>query len=450
FWNRGDGTYAEIANFAGVAATDWTWHPAFLDVDLDGFEDLLIVNGMLHDVQDRDVLAKIQSLGPQQPEQARTNLLLYPPFLTPNFACRNKGNLTFENMSKEWGFDSHQISQGMAFADFDRDGDMDIVINCLNDLPLLLRNDAGMPRVAVRLKGKPPNTHGIGAIVIVKGGAVPVQSQEILSGGRYLSSDEPMRVFAAGSATNLVIEVIWRNGQRTFFDRAQPNRVYEFDETAAEVGIQSHQATVSKDQNKGLPPSGPSSDDEESGPKPWFKDVTETLGHKHHEVFFNDYARQPLLTKQLSALGPGIAFVDLDNDARDELVIGTGRGGDIAVYRWSSETGFRELAPEKKWQAFDDLTGMTLWTAPDGARALLIGLANYESGATNGPMLLELRVVNGVPRLSAYVHPDLRASGSSPGPISSTDIDGNGVLDLFVGMRVVPGAYPTAGGSVLY
>lgn len=449
FWNRGDGTYAEIANFAGVAATDWTWQPAFLDVDLDGFEDLLIVNGMLHDVQDRDVLARIQSFGRQPPEQARTNLLLYPPFITPNFAFRNRHDLTFEEASRKWGFDSESISQGMAFADFDCDGDMDIVINCMNAPPLLLRNECSEPRIAIRLKGKTPNTRGIGAVVKVSGGPVAVQSQEILAGGRYLSSDEPMRVFATGSAKTLRVEVAWRSGRKTVLEDAQANCIYEFYETAGDQksSVEKQGLQTAGDEKKETPPNG--SRYEQSGGL-WFRDLTAALAHTHHEVIFNDYARQPLLTRQLSALGPALAMTDLDGDGADDLVVGTGRGGDIAVFRWVAGMGFKEAMPERRWQAIDDVTGMTLWANADGTRALLLGLANYESGATNGPMLLELRMVDRVPRLSAYADPQLLAYGSSPGPLSSADVDGNGELDLVVGMRVTPGAYPTAAGSKLY
>src|SRR5207237_6740513 len=91
FWNRGDGTYAEIANFSGVDASEWSWQPVFLDVDLDGFEDILVVNGHAFDVQDRDALNQVRGLGAHTQEQKRTNILLYRCLATPYVRLRSRG-----------------------------------------------------------------------------------------------------------------------------------------------------------------------------------------------------------------------------------------------------------------------------------------------------------------------------------------------------------------------
>ena len=226
FWNRGDGTYAEIAWLSGVAGSDWSWTPIFLDVDLDGYEDLLVSAGSLFDVMDRDVASSARPGA-----NARETLSLYPRLETHNAAFRNRGDLTFEDVSGAWGFDSRQISHGMALADLDNDGDMDLAINCANAAPLIYRNNSSAPRVAVRLKGAAPNTQGIGAKIKLFGGAVPMQSQEIICGGRYMSSDQPMRVFAAGETSNeMKIEITWRNGKRRVIEGVKANRIYEVDE----------------------------------------------------------------------------------------------------------------------------------------------------------------------------------------------------------------------------
>lgn len=225
YWNRGDGTYAEIAWLSRLAASDWSWSPIFLDVDLDGFEDLLVSAGSLYDVMDRDATAAAK------PADARKMLSLYPRLDNRNAAFRNRGDLTFEDVSRAWGFDAREVCNGMALADLDGDGDLDVAINCANAAPLICRNDCSAPRVAVRLKGLPPNTQGIGARIKLFGGAVPMQSQELISGGRYLSADQPMRVFAAGKLdSEMRIEVTWRSGKRTVINNVKGNRIYEVDE----------------------------------------------------------------------------------------------------------------------------------------------------------------------------------------------------------------------------
>lgn len=198
FRNRSDGTYAEIAQFSGVHASDWTWCPVFLDVDLDGFEDLLAITGHERDAQNADVARQIVALTRQRPMSPVAQMHLrtmFPVYDTPNFAFRNRGDLTFEEVGKAWGFDAQRVSQGIALADLDNDGDLDIVINCLNSGPLIYRNDSSAPRLSVRLLGSPPNTRGIGAKIRVRNGAVPLQSQEVMCGGRYLSADDSARTF---------------------------------------------------------------------------------------------------------------------------------------------------------------------------------------------------------------------------------------------------------------
>ena len=127
FWNRGDGTFAEVGRYAGIEATDWSWQPVFMDVDLDGYEDLLITNGHLHDVNDRDALARFARMPKSKREQVGT--LAFPPFQTANVVYRNLGNFRFAEVGQTWGFNSHQMSHGIAAGDLDNDGDMDMVIN---------------------------------------------------------------------------------------------------------------------------------------------------------------------------------------------------------------------------------------------------------------------------------------------------------------------------------
>jgi hypothetical protein len=233
--NRGDGTFAEIGWLAGVQASEWSWGPIFLDVDLDGWEDLIISNGNKYDLQNADIaegIEQLKKLGKLTHAEVLRLLEQFARLESTKPIYRNRRDLTFEDMSEGWGLGGTEISHGMALADLDNDGDQDLVMNNLGVAAGIYQNRATAPRVAVRLKGIPPNTRGIGAKISLVGGPMP-QTQEMISAGRYLSSDDPMRVFAAG--TDLVngrIEVTWRNGQRTIVRDVQPNHLYEADQQA--------------------------------------------------------------------------------------------------------------------------------------------------------------------------------------------------------------------------
>ena len=193
-WNRGDGTYAEIAHFAGLEASTWTWAVAFLDVDLDGYEDLLMTTGHLFDTQDLDAADRIQALGPMPREKIPSKLLMYPKLTMPKAAFRNEGRLRFRSAGAEWGFADEGVCHGMALGDLDGDGDLDVVVNNLGKEAGIYRNECPRPRIAVRLRGGGGNTHGIGARVSLLEDRF-AQSQEMIGGGRYLSSDQTLRVF---------------------------------------------------------------------------------------------------------------------------------------------------------------------------------------------------------------------------------------------------------------
>jgi hypothetical protein len=422
FVARGDGTYAEIAQFAGVEASEWTWSPNFLDVDLDGYEDLLITTGhelqMMNGdiIQQAEVMKSQRQMSNHELQRLRT---LFPRYAIPNVAFRNRGNLTFEDMSDAWGFNLPDVGNAVALADLDNDGDLDVVINNLNGVAEVFRNTGVAPRLAVRLRGADGNTHGIGAKIAVFGGAVPRQSQEIMAGGRYLSGNEALRVFAAGNATNrLRVEVAWRSGRRSVVEGVPANSLCEIHEADA--------------------PAAPSPEPAAPG-EPWFEDVSQRIQHIHHEDPFDDFARQPLLTRRLSQLGPGVAWLDVDGDGADDLVIGSGRGAPLAVFRGDGKGSFTRL----RFPALDRPSGRDQ-TGIVGLHSMIaVGSSNYEDGQTNGGCL---RIYDLAREVSGE---SILGQQLAPGPLAMADVDGDGDLDLFIGGRMVPGRYPEPATSLL-
>ncbi len=423
YWNRGDGTYAEIACFAGVAATSWSWAPVFIDVDLDGWEDLLVSNGHMHDVNNRDVTARVKSRPGQSLQVTKDLLQQYPRLEPPKAAFRNQHDLTFADTSAAWGFDSTRIAHGMVTADLDEDGDLDLVLNCAYGPPLIYRNDTSAPRVAVRLKGKAPNGTGIGARITLTGGPVR-QSQEMVAGGQYLSSSEPLRVFAAGKG-DMTLEVVWRSGQRSVVEGVKPDFIYEVDETGAGAPV------------TGAAPA--------TKPATWYADDTAKLDHVAFEEPFDDFAQQPTLPYRLGQLGPSVLIADVDGDGRADVVVGGSRGGRLAVKLGNGKGGFKDLAVPGPLLP-DDLLGLVTFAGAGGRRSILAALANYESADTNQPSVLRWDLVDGALRAGTPV-PSL---GSSPGAIAIGDLEGDGRTGLFVGGRVNPRRWPEPAVSKIF
>jgi hypothetical protein len=421
--NRGDGTYAEIAYLSGLEASGWTWSTVFLDVDLDGYEDLLMSTGQRFDTQDLDAEERIDAMGPLGKERLPSKILMHPPLALPRVAFRNLGNLRFEECSARWGFNDVGISHGMALADLDNDGDLDVIMNSLNAPARLYRNDAGAPRIAVRLNGAAPNTRGVGARIIVRGGAVPVQSQEMMCGGRYLSGDDNLRVFAAGSPTNrLSLEVLWRSGRNSVLTNLAPDRIYEVEEDASKATL----STITSVQ-----------------PSAMFEDVSHLIGSTHHEEPFDDFERQPLLPKKLSQLGPGVCWCDLNGDGWDDLAISGGKGGSLNVLLNDGKGGFRRSVLAIGPRVLDrDQTTVLGYYQGSGLPSLLVGSASYEDGKSERAC---------VDLFGAGKVIDMIAgTDASVGPLSLGDLHGDGHLVLFVGGRVKPGRYPEAVSSRIF
>ena len=438
--NRGDGTFAEVARFAGVEASGWSWSVLFVDVDLDGYEDIVIGNGHRHDFLDSDTQALVQNT--VDTTDWRNWRFLFPRLDLRNVAFRNNGDLSFEPKTDDWGLAPEaDVSHGAATADLDGDGDLDIVFNRFGLPAALFKNESSRPRVAVRLSGRAPNTQGIGAKVSLLGGAVPEQRDEITSGGMYDSGADPQLMFAAGTADTMTIVVEWRSGKISIIHGVRPNRIYEVDETGA------------VDSAEIVDPRQFGRDRSENGPI--FQDVSASLRHRHVDLPYDDFVRQPLLRYKLSQLGPGVTWADYDNDGDDDLLIGTGRGGRVALYR--NEGGRFEGVRLQGLSADYDVTTILPLPRNSGGFSFLVGQMNYEAisprAALAVPSVARLDFPRGAlnsSSIQAAVPGAVPGARSSTGPMALSDYDGDGDLDLFVGGRVLPSAYPSPSSSRLF
>jgi hypothetical protein len=424
FVNRGDGTFAEVGTEAGVEASGWSWSTLLTDVDLDGREDILIANGHLWDIMDADVQEALQNR--LVSVDWRHSRWQFPALRLSNVAYRNRGDMTFEDVSAKWGFGTEEdISHAMALGDLDGDGDLDVIVNRLGSPALALRNDVRAPRVAVRLAGNAPNTMAVGAKVWLEGGAVPMQMREVSAGGIYMSHSDYEESFAMGTADSATLHVEWPDHTTTSLV-VRPDREYAITQKGA------------------VAPAAPAPARRDSV-RPLFMDESRLLNHKHTENDFDDWQRQYLLPEALSMGGPGVTWFDVDRDGDEDLVIGTGKGGRIAMFR--NDTG--RLTPVAGGPTVtNDVTTVLGLPEPGGSR-LIAGLSTWEATTLqemqSTPAVISLRADRGGigPRVDSLIPSHETATG----PLAMADYDGDGDLDLFIGGRAIAMQYPVAGSS---
>lgn len=428
YLNRADTTFAQIAYYTGLEASEWSWATSFIDIDLDGYEDLIVTNGFSNDYQDMDTqIAMFEYDSGLNPGTG--DVMDYPRLKTQNKIFRNNGDLTYSDVSDEWGFISEDISHGMALADLNNNGLLDVIINHMDETASVFENRSIATRIAVRLRGKTPNTEGIGAKIVLEGGPV-LQSKEIFAGGNYLSGSQKQVTFAADIENeNNTITVKWPGGEVSVIENVKANRLYEIDQSSASFGDYSETTTV-----------------EEKPLARLFEDISGHLNHYHHDNEYDDFRFGPLLPLKLSRLGPGVAWFDFTGDGNDELFITSGKDGETAIFSNYGTESFLPIALDPvTFQAPGDQTAIIGWHE-DNVAKIVIGSANYEQGNPGAPSAyiyaVENQEVVGIQEIPGIL--------STTGPIAAADYTGNGYPDLFIGGRHKPGLYPVSADSRLF
>jgi len=422
---KGNAQFAEIGQLAGIDATDWSWASLFCDLDGDGWKDIFVANGILRRPNDLDYLKFTAN---QQVQQSGTDLNIaakMPSGIVPNYAFRNKADLTFESVGTQWGLDLKGCSTGAAYADLDGDGDLDLVTNNLNEPAAIFENRSREllknNYLRITLKGKSGNVFGIGARAVLTAGGLR-QTQELQTTRGFQSSVEPVLTFGLGAATQIDdLEIRWPDGNIQRLKALQANQtltvVYE------------------KTQNRPA---------DKTAEKTVFEEVTASSGlnFKHEENDFTDFDRESLLPHALSTQGPRMAVGDVNGDGLDDVFIcgAKGQAGAIFVQNKQSKFAKSTQAALEKDELKEDTDAAFFDADGDGDLDLYVVSGGGEAAGESETLLDRLYLNNGRGQFDLTVNalPVFYANGSCVVPL---DFNGDGALDLFVGSRSVVGGY---------
>ena len=435
--NNGPGIpFSEIGLMTGVYQTDWSWAPLFGDVDNDGKRDLLITNGFPRDITDKDFANYRADVG----NIASTRQLLdsIPIVKIPNYAYRNAGNLAFEDAGEVWGLNKPSFSNGAVLVDLDGDGDLDYVVNNINDPAFVFENklneSPAVPNyIRIKLKGPASNPQGLSAKVILKPTPENLLYQEMQVGRGYMSSLEEVLHFGLDSIKMVgEIRVIWPDGKESSLQNVEANQVIEVDYATSKAGENAFAIVDLKETQK------------------LFDDVTEELGINflHQEVDKIDFNVQRTLPHKLTQFGPPLAVGDLDGNGTEDLIIGSASGFAPVWYSQQEDGKFieKELLPGEN-TIFEE-TGILLFDLDnDGDLDLYLVSGSSEFLPESAEYLDRIYLNDGKGAFTLDKNFSLvKANGSV---VRGADYDGDGYLDLFVGGRSPIGKFPLPENSFL-
>ena len=428
--NNGNGSFSEIAQIANVANTDWSWSSLLVDVDSDGFKDLLITNGIKRDVRFVDGLNKLKKALADGTIKLSEILQNTPSQPLKNFAFQNTGGLSFQDQSEEWSFALESFSSGMAYADLDNDGDLDIVINNVDQAPFIFKNKGQNNFLNIKLKGGPGNPFGFGAKASIqtKNGT---QVLELSPTRGYLSASQALLHFGLGDQTNVEkLTIDWGNGKQTVLENVKANQELHLSITEATSTTSDASATP----NIGL----------------FSKTIARKISSwKHQEQTYDPFKKEVLLPHKGSQLGPALAVGDVNNDGLDDLFVGGAKNQSGTI--WTQQTS-GEFTPYDEGtfridNQFEDVTALFFDANQDGLVDLYVASGSNEF-EQHAPALQDRLYLN---HGSGFVH-DVTALPSmliTTGTVQACDYDQDGDLDLFVGGMMEQHNYPIAAPSYL-
>jgi enediyne biosynthesis protein E4 len=436
--NNGNNTFSEIAYFSGVAKTDWSWAGLLFDMDNDGYKDIYVTNGIIHDLTDidfvdflaNDVIRDVMVSGNK--DQMLSVINKMPVTSLPNYAFRNNRNLTFTNMATDWGLGIPSFSNGCAYGDLDGDGDLDLVVNNVNMEAYVFKNNSreisDSHFIQFELKGSGKNTFAIGTSVKLYVGQEVMVQEQIPSRG-FQSSMDYVLTFGLGKNASIdSIAVQWPDNKLSILRNVKSNQ------------------KLVLSQGDALPPKRST---ERKPSLTLFTEVKNDFLKPHKEDIFDDFDQEGLLTKYLSAEGPALGVGDINNDGNEDVFIGGAKGQAGQLYLHEGDGRLKPVLNScfEQDANYEDTSAAFFDADGDGDLDLAVG-----SGGNNGfektTYVTRLYLNNGAGRFVKSME-DIPSAKTNISVIAPFDFDYDNDIDLFVGSRSVPGIYGTDPGHLL-
>lgn len=425
--NNRNGKFMETAFFSGVAASDWSWGALLFDADNDGLSDIYVCNGIYHDVTDQDFIDFFADEVMQQmvlrgkKEEVNNIIKRMPSNPIPNNLFQNKGNLRFENKASEWGLNKPSFSNGAVYVDLDKDGDLDLLVNNVNQPAFVYRNTSREKNannyISIQLKANAPNTFAIGSSIKAYVGN-QIISREVIPARGFQSSVDYVQTMGLGKATVDSLVITWPDRTVTILQKPAINQLH----------------VITK-------PSGTTTFVATNNTATAIYEQMDSSFEKHTEDSYVDFFNERNIPFMLSKQGPKAAVGDVNGDGLDDLFIGGAKGQASQLYIQSKSGFTKKEIPDLKTYTFNDITAAVFFDCDkDGDLDLFAGGGGNFTNTASGVFqnFLYLNDGKGMFTLNRGAIPP---TSTNCGSVSLIDYNEDGLMDLFVGSRSVPQSY---------